>query len=569
MKRILFLLLATAFCTLASAQAIRDIETTVYLYKNGNAMVVQTWDLNVTKGTEWYIPIDNPGKSRITDFCVFENDEKFADDGDQWDSSRSIEEKAQHSGIVRKSGNDIELCWGLGSMGDHTFTILYVIRDLVQSYKECDGFHWHFLNDEWSVKPQHASITFINETEGDAWYWKDKDTCNVRFWGFGMIGDSGIEDGVIKFESTEPFQYQSFFSAMIQFDKGLFEPKVEADKKWKKVQKEAFKGSDYKKPKRSFDDIMGSIIEYGLMTVGLLAVLFFIYMGLSMLYWKITGKRYEKSIFGQNKIEGWWRDIPLGGSPTALFSILNKGDKLAFDYKKGFPNLVSAYFLKWIQEGLLAVEKDPEHDDRVNLRFVKGEEDVHFDDSMEEKIYLSAREASGHNLLLEKNEFKSWSYKHDTTVLGWPDEAINVGQARWESFSQDDRRHAVEFRNFLRDFTLVDQRQAPEVGVWKQYMILASALGIADQVARNFEKLFPKIMEEYTRQSNMTDAATTYLILRDVNESSTAMVASALKRDDERKAAEAAERRSSGGGGSISFGGGGGGFGGGHGGGAR
>ena len=100
-------------------------------------------------------------------------------------------------------------------------------------------------------------------------------------------------------------------------------------------------------------------------------------------------------------------------------------------------------------------------------------------------------------------------------------------------------------------------------------MILAASLGIADKVAKNFEKLFPKIMEQYTRESNMMDTATTYMILSDVNSSSAAMVASAIKRDADRRAREAQARRSSGGGGSISFGGGGGGFGGGHGGGAR
>ncbi len=567
---LLFLgIMALMLCQNASAQEIRDIETKVQLFRNGDALVTQIWDLTATEGTEWYIPVDNPGKSRITEFVVFEDGVEFESDGFEWNSNRSMEAKAQRCGIVRKKGDDIELCWGLGSYGDHTFILLYIIEGLVQDYGEIDGFHWHFLNDEWSVKPRHASITFINETENGEWYWNDEDDCNVRFWGFGMVGESGIEDGVIRFESTETFRYKSFFSALMSFDKGMFEPDVTADGSFEKLKKEAFEGSDYGEDKGIDEEKAGRILLFIILLIPALIVLLIIYRLFCILYWRVSGRHYEKKIFGKSKIDGWWRDLPLDGNPTALYSLLCKGDKLITNYTKRFPNLVSAYFLKWIQDGLLTVERDGDKQERVNLRFVKGNEDIQFDDYLEGVVYRAALEAAGDNLLLEKNEFRSWSYRHDSTVVSWPDRALSSGQARWQSLSTQERCHAVEFRNYLSDFTLMDEREAPEVELWKQYMILAAALGIADKVAKNFEKLFPKVMEEYTRKSNMTDVATTYLILNSLNRSSVAMMASAVERDADRRAAAAQARRSSGGGGSISFGGGGGGFGGGHGGGAR
>jgi uncharacterized membrane protein YgcG len=569
MKKSLLILLAFTIGVIASAQEIKNINTRVRLFKTGNALVVQNWDITVTEGTEWYIPIDNPGKSYIRDFRVFENDKEFANDGDDWSSSRSMDAKAHRCGIIRKSGGNIELCWGLGSYGHHEFTIMYIIENLVQSYDECDGFHWHFLNDEWSVRPQSATITFINDTDGDKWYWNDENDCNVRFWGFGMIGNSGIEDGVIRFESTEPFRYKSFFSALMSFNKGLFSPRVEGDGTFEKLKKTAFEGSDYGDDDEKMEKIIGIVIFCLIIFLPALLVLYIIYKLLCMLYWKVSGHRYVKKIFGKTKIDGWWRSVPLEGSPTALFSLLFEGDNLITNATRRFPNLVSAYFLKWIQDGLLAVERDEKKPDRVNLRFVKGTEEVAFDDAMEKKIYNAALQAAGDNLLLEKNEFKTWSYKHDQTVIGWPMEAVNTGHVRWEEASMEDRCHAVEFKNYLEDFTVMDQREAPEVGLWKQYMVLAASLGIAERVAKNFEKLFPRVMEEYSRQTNMMDAATTYLILRDITSSSSAMMSSAISRDQARQAKAAAARRASGGGGSISFGGGGGGFGGGHGGGAR
>ena len=571
MKKLILLFLAACLCILASAQEIRDIETTVRLFKTGNAFIVQKWDIRVTEGTEWYIPIDNTGKSAIGQFTVFENDEEFASDGDNWKSSRSMSEKAHRCGIIRKPGGNLELCWGLGSHGDHVFTIMYIIENLVQDYGEVDGFHWHFLNDEWSVKPQHASIRILNETDGAQWFRDDEDSGNVQFWGFGMEGEFGIEDGVISFESTKPFNYSTFFSALVCFDKGLFLPAVKGEGSFEKLKEEAFNGGDYGRRENEDTGFDWELLLYaiGLLAVPVAGFFYLIYVAFRRLYWKISGRHYDKSIFGVNKIDGWWRDIPVNGNPTALYSLLFKGDKLSSNPQKIFPNLASAYFLKWIQDGLITVERDEKKANRVNLRFVKGEEELAFDDDMERRVYVAALEAAGDNLLLEANEFKNWSYKHYNTAVSWPWEAVYQGRSIWEPLSQEERRHAVEFKHFLEDYTLMDQRQAPEVGLWKKYMVLAAAMGIADQVAKNFEKLYPRVMEEYSRQTNMLDTFTTYMILREISLSSSSMMKSAELRNSAQRAAAAQARRSFGGGGSISIGGGFGGFGGGHGGGAR
>ena len=574
--------LAALFLTCATvipshAQEIRDIETTVNLFANGNAQVIQKWDVTVVSGTEWYIPIDNLGQSYIHDFHVFENGKEYENDGRHWDSDRSLAEKTRRCGIIDKRGGDIELCWGQGEYGDHVYTICYIIDNLVLDYGDCDGFHWHFLNDEWDVKPQHASIKIVNETDKDPWYWESADTCNVRFWGFGMEGDSWMDDGTIYFESTERFRYSSFFSALVRFDKGLFLPTLKkSDKPFDEVRKEAMKGSDYKDDdSMSFvEKIFFGIFIFIFIGIPVLLVGYGLFALIRRIYRKVSGRHYDKKVFGKNKIDGWWREVPFDGKPTALFSLIQSGDLLAPNKYNVFSNVVSAYFLKWIQEGVVSVERDPKKNDRVNLRFVKKADgelpDVGFGDEIERKIYNAAFDAAGANNVLEADEFKKWSYAHDTSVTGWPSAAVTAGRSIWNSASQEERCHAIEFKNYLNDFTLASEREAPEVGLWKKYMILAASLGIADKVFKNFEKLFPKVMEEYAQQTNMLDMATSYNVLRSLNNNSSSMMTSALNRQAQRRAAAAAaQRRSSGGGGSISFGGGGGGFGGGHGGGSR
>ena len=576
MRKIFLSLLATCFflgcAAVASAQEIRDIKTIVTLFKNGNATVVQRWDVNVVSGTEYYIPIDNPGKSYIHDFRVVEGDINYESDGRDWDSNRSREAKTHRCGIVEKRGGDIEICWGLGDYGDHTYIIGYIIDNLVQSYDECDGFHWHFLNDEWSVAPQHVSITVQKAFEGDDWYWNDENDNNINFWAYGMEGTSSLEDdGTLFFESTEDFDYDSFFSLLVSFKKGMFEPQVEGDGTFAKLKKQAMKGSNYDDDKLNFFEWIVVII-FLLVIVGLpLLFIGYVLYTLGRKIWRrVTGRRYDKKIFGKDKITDWYRDVPMDGNPTAFFSLLQSGDLLAKSKFDNFPNLVSAYFLKWIQEGLIAVEKDLKKEDRANLRFTKAPDEVDFEDVMERKVYSGAFEAAGENRLLEANEFKSWSFKHDERVSTWPAESIQRGRSVWQACSEADRCHAVEFKNFLSDFTLIGERASQEVALWEKYFVLAASLGIADKVAKEFERLFPKAMEEYVQKTHMTDTRTTYYVLNSLNTSSAAMMSSALSHQAQRSAARAeATRRSFGGGGSISRGGGGGGFGGGHGGGTR
>ena len=331
------------------------------------------------------------------------------------------------------------------------------------------------------------------------------------------------------------------------------------------------KGSDYGEEEDGFWDYVLYII-FAIIFIGIPVFImgWLIFLGIRRLYRRVTGNRYRKEVFDQTKITTWNRDVPFEANPCVLYSLLQSGDYFHQNKNAAFSNVVGAYFLKWIPEGLVTVEKDPKKEDRVNLRFVKPkEEEISFTDKMEATIYKSAREAAGDNVL-EADEFKSWSYKHDTEVASWPNEAITSGRNVWTSVSPEKRRKAVEFKNFLEDFTLVDERSVPEVGLWKQYMIMAAGLGIADKVAKNFEKLFPEVMEQYARDAHMLDTVTSYQVLDSLNRSSSSMMKAAVDRQSERAAARAAAaRRSSGGGGSISFGGGHGGFGGGHGGGTR
>ena len=110
-------------------------------------------------------------------------------------------------------------------------------------------------------------------------------------------------------------------------------------------------------------------------------------------------------------------------------------------------------------------------------------------------------------------------------------------------------------KKYLKKFTLIKEKEPIEVHLWNEYLIFAQMFGIAKEVAKQFEKLYPEIskyMSEYGYDYN-----TMYFLY---NVSNTGMKSA-------NSAKARAESYSSGGGGFSSGGGGGGSFGGGGGGG--
>lgn len=118
MKRTVFILLTFLLPLTLQAQEIRDMDIRVEVGRDGSATVTTDWDVTVTSGTEWYIPVGNLGPMKVTSLKVSEGGKTFVDEGFNWDSGRSLEQKKGRSGLVRKS-DGVELCWGQGSLGDH------------------------------------------------------------------------------------------------------------------------------------------------------------------------------------------------------------------------------------------------------------------------------------------------------------------------------------------------------------------------------------------------------------------------------------------------------------------
>lgn len=548
MKKYILLLAALVLTSAAKLYAnnIHDINISVVLHKDGSASITERWEVDADEGTEWYLVRNNLGDIVISEFKVSDNGVALSDDG-RWDIDRSRSQKKGKYGI-NPTSEGVELCWGIGDYGEHVYVASYKMSNVVKSLTDYDMLHLQLVSPGLSSRPEHVKVAIQAEAQ-------QLDTTNTRAWGFGYIGSVDFGENAIIFESSERFKSNSSVIALLRFEKGLFESSSIQDRSFNEVAAIASEGAEFREED---DTSFGSILA--MMLLFIVAPIAFIII---VAKWSKVNTR--KKILGVSKLQdlGWGREVPFEGDLIKSEYVLKR-----LSESKQSNALASALILRMIYKGAINVIKDG--DKKIELAF----NDANAKDlgPSSERLYDMMKRASGGDQILQSREFSRWSEKHSSELHSWVKSYQSTGGSLMRSegymqgknFTDSGKNEAVKlmsFRNFLKDFTMLDIREADEAVVWKEYLVFASLFGIADKVAEQLKDINPKTFEEafgedYTTMrrviilnNNLSSSITNASVSHQINTSS--------------------KGASGGFGGGASFGGGGGFSGGGFGGGAR
>ncbi len=530
--------LATTFAASAFEQAIRNINVRVDLDKDGSACVTERWDVCVADGTEWYLVRYNLGDIVIRDLSVSDESGRLFENVGEWDVHKSLEQKAGKCGIAHTSDGD-ELCWGIGSYGDHVYTVRYIMTNVVKSLNDYDMLHLQLVSPGLSASPDNVTVRVAADSVA-------LDTSNARAWGFGFVGSCEFSGGEVVYQSTERFRHGSSVIALLRFEKGLFDSTSRQARDFEDVYEKAVEGSDFDDDEEGFWLFLGAIAAIGIGSVAMAIV--------------AKRKRRFKILGCKDKDIVWCREVPYGGNVLEADFILSK----LGESRKG-SSVASALILRMIYDGYLSVQRNAKG--KVDIGF-SGKEVEGLDDVSAELFNMMV-DASGSDRILQDKEFSRWSVSHEKRVHQWV--VMSERQARrqlaedhfgrpgqYTKAGQRQARNLLGFKMFLSDFTLVSERRTPEVALWRDYLVFGALFGIADKVASELKDINPQFLESMNGFDNDTLGD---VILR------TNMLSRAIITSDFSYAASQSAKGGFGGG--TSFGGGGGFSGGGFGGGSR
>lgn len=547
------------------ANSINKISMDIYVNSNGDATISEVWDCNATQGTEIYHPYYNLGNSTIKNLSVSENNTTYQTLS-SWSTSSSLENKAYKCGI-NKVSNGVELCWGISEYGSHTYTVKYNITDFVANLTDSQMIYWTLIPKDFSNTIGSVYIKIHSNFDIED---------SVDVWGYGNYGGTAyVYDGYIEMQSAGRLDSNEYMTILVKFPQGTFSTSNSlkhdfeyyfnmAENGAKKYAKKS--GSDFG------DRFVGVLSIIGLLVACFLTVLFTI-LGVmrSEGESKLTIKK--DSSISNREIE-YFRDIPCNGDIFRAYYI-------GYSYKllKNRTDILGALLLKWLKDSLITIEKKEigslikKDSDIIVIK--RGKLDSITDEN-EQRLFKMISDASGDGIL-EKKEFEKWCDSHYELIFGWfknvmDDERnkleneglITVVDTKYLKFYNITtheatpalKQEALELaglKKYLKEYTLISNREPIEVTLFEYYLIFAQLMGIAKEVAKNFKDIYPDMIQ----QSHFNDYDNIVFVNHCMSHGYSAAQSGKAR----------AESYSSGGGGFSSGGGGGGSFGGGGGGG--
>ncbi len=556
MKKILFFfLLFFSLIINVDADSINKITMDIYLDSYGTAHITETWDANISSGTEGYKPYRNLGNATITNFTV-SNEEKMYQYVSNWDVDKDFNQKAYKNGF-NYIDDGVELCWGISKFGHNIYTLKYEIKGFVSETADKQMVYWTLIPHNLSLKPKEVKIVI----------WSDQRFADdIAVWGYGNYGGTAyVYDGKIEMNSDGVLDTEEYMTILVELPQGMFQTNNILEKSFEDYYEMAEEGkTPYESNK--FLDIITAVLGVILTLIPPAFVIFII----TLIVKAAMNKNFAKVISHGKfpKDLEYFREIPCNQDVFYAYFLAH-----SYNLLKNQQDFLGTLILSWIKDKYVTVELQEKkklfkttEEATLVMDYQKFFADIDCD-SIEGKMFNYMYEASKDGIL-EEREFEKYCEKNYSTVLGWFDSVIleektkaverglleqkpNKFYKHYETQSiYNEAKKLAGLKKFLKDFSSIEDKSSIEVHLWEYYLMYAQIFGIAEKVAAEFKKLYPDVITDLSYNQVVFVHHMSYSSMRSAN--------SAYQR---------AHSYSSGGGGFSSGGGGGGSFGGGGGGG--
>lgn len=531
-----YLILFTFFLFIpqVKANSIKNIDMDVFVEKNGDASVTETWKTTSNEGTEIYRGYATKSYS-ISNFTVSDDLGRNYEFLSDWDISGSFSDKAYKNGI-NYNDDGIELCWGISQYGNRTYTLKYNISNLVKQYTDNQGIYFNFLS---SIKAVDSVKITIHSDESFS-------LDNAKIWDFGNNGEINFKDGKIVLTAKNLTESQ-YIVGLVRFEHNIFNISNITSESFDDVYDSAM--SDVKDIEKPFE-----IKDIFLLLV---AAIFFnpiLWIVLLMIFINKFNKKSEKLtefILGSRKRSGdldfgldgnvlpedvnYYREIPSNKDLERAYWVCLK--YFVIPEEKVKQGIIGAILLKWIKNGYITVLKMEKgilsfKDNNYAIDLTKI---TNVDNEIENGLLKILITAAGPNKILEAKEFKKWSKKNYSEVSSWfssiddqvelnleKEGLITLTQETTQGMFGTSKNITIKnvnpklkeeaaqlkgLKKFLLDFSIMPEREYFEVKTWEEYLIFAQLMGIADKVAEQFSKIYPNFNQESLLNSDFATLA--------------------------------------------------------------
>ncbi len=448
-----------------------------------------------------------------------------------WNVDASFDEKAYHYGLVQ-DGDYTEFCFGISKYAPMLYIVDYTLENAFLTYSDGEiGANIRFINDKLSSVPQLIAVHLAMADPN-----KVLDQNNSKVWAFGFKGQSGYIDDtsqlftpakkhIMAYNEGE-VSSDSHITLLLQLDKSLLTaPNDPLNRSFKEVQDTAFEGSDYDNANRSSG-------RRWFPTRLIIPIIVFISAYFS-------SKRLSNKYKVKNR-----KQVAISSTPSSTIP-LNADLLLIYFFSTQVTchngrrsplrgsNYISSLFLKWIKQGLLTpftplTDKGKRDHQNTKLIVNRTASESDFNDLIESKIWYAYTSHKGSPVA----EINSKSIKNipasqirnitksidDSALTRAINQGLivkNKGSYNFTASGLAEASKLTAFEEFIRNYSLLNERSAYEAAVWDNYLLVATACGLGDTALREMQNLVPDY--QFSSETGSFDYWQTIYLLNTVN----------------------------------------------------
>lgn len=527
----------------AGTQRLNSLDYNVQLNSDGSANVVETWNIYISQTNTLFkdFNLDSSKYSGITNVRV-----KNMETGEEL---TEIFQEIYHVtrdcyyGLPIK-GNKFEIAWGVGlddSSDTRKYQISYTIQDAVKVYNDCSEFYWMFLGTDNGIPADR--VTGVIKLPKSV-----SDIEKFRVWAHGpLTGEIQKESRDTAIFSLDNLSSQTMVEVRIAIEEPIFtgvNNQIPSNK-LNEILNEEQEWADQANRERQRAIII--LIAIGI--VYLLGILFFLKKIIK--YWG-EYKSIPKMQLIDN-IGKYFRDIPdekYSTPASAAYLYYSKKNRFGFTgseskvFSATLLDLALKKCISFEQEGKnlkinILKEKDEvdlSPSEEVIFKFLNriGKEKkvltisdikkyarINYDNFHDDLIKLESNAKSEiikRNKYDKENENLSNKYKSKATlyiiaifmsicfgigfliipiIVEW---LISILILRKTSqkisvLTEDGEIERLQWKglkNYMEDFSLLKEKDVPDLILWEKYLVYATAFGISEKVIKQLKDMYPE-----------------------------------------------------------------------------
>lgn len=525
----------------AGTQRLNSLDYQVQLNMDGSMDVVETWDIYVSETNTLFKDF------KLDEKCNYVYSAQVKDLDTGLDLT-NINQEMYHvtTGCyyaLPVEMDKFEIAWGVGlddSSANKRYQISYTINDAVKSYQDCSEFYWQFIGTDNGVPADRVTGTIKLPSPV-------ADLEKLRVWAHGPLNGEIYKTA----NDTVSFYVDNLASgkmleARVVVEEPIFLCREWPENKLQSILQEEAKWADKANQQRKRGQMLivaGIVLQFVLVVLLITRI---------VKYKRIL--REIKEAYGEIDIGKYFREIPREDATPAEAAFLYYFKNNIYNADLHFSNIFSGTLLQLCLKKYISLEKEGKKDIKINLLETNGEKLKPTEKTILELLVNIA--GTKQSLTMEEiKKFVKKHYKEFGEVmtkieketkqanvdLEYFDEEKNKEYqkyATWEIVyvmatifafilmipfgilllilaleclvisillnkiikkikvltekGQTEKQQWKGLAKYMEDFSMLNERDIPDLILWEKYLVYATVFGIADKVVKQLKLKYPE-----------------------------------------------------------------------------